>query len=132
MALDNNLNLLAERYNLRVAEARVVTAGLRPNPVLSLNAALPDHTIYRNDISPYAEVAHIDFVFERGAKRQYRLQVAENAREVSRLLFLNTVRALLLDVQSACVDVLLVMSNLALANENLTRKMLIEGKMSKN
>lgn len=119
LALENNLNLLAERYNLRVAEARVITAGLRPNPVLTLNAGLPDHTIFRNNVNPYAEVAHVDFVFERGAKRERRLEVAENAKEVTRLQFLNTVRTLFLDVQNACVEVLLAKHNLTLAQENL-------------
>jgi cobalt-zinc-cadmium efflux system outer membrane protein len=118
-ALEHNLTLLAERYNLSVAEARVVTAGLRPNPVLTFNAAFPDHTIYHNNINPYSEMAHIDFVFERGAKRESRLAVAENAKEVTRLQFLNTVRTLLLDVQNACVDVLLAKNNLTLAQENL-------------
>src|SRR5215475_12145457 len=35
-AVERNLSLLAERYNLSIADASVVTAGLRPNPVLSL------------------------------------------------------------------------------------------------
>jgi cobalt-zinc-cadmium efflux system outer membrane protein len=34
-ALDRNLGLLAERYNLTVADARIATARLRPNPVFS-------------------------------------------------------------------------------------------------
>lgn len=35
-AIEKNLSLLAERDNLSVADARIVTAGLRPNPVLSI------------------------------------------------------------------------------------------------
>ena len=34
-AVEHNLNLLAERYNISVADARIITARLRPNPVLS-------------------------------------------------------------------------------------------------
>src|SRR5215475_15032802 len=34
-ALERNIGLLAERYNVSVAEARMVTARLRPNPVVS-------------------------------------------------------------------------------------------------
>ena len=34
-AVERNLNLLAERYNLSIADARIVTAKLRPNPVVS-------------------------------------------------------------------------------------------------
>src|SRR4029434_7692237 len=35
-AVEKNLSLLAERYNLSIADARITTARLRPNPVLSL------------------------------------------------------------------------------------------------
>ena len=34
-AIDRNMTLLAERWNLTVADAAIVTARLRPNPVLS-------------------------------------------------------------------------------------------------
>jgi cobalt-zinc-cadmium efflux system outer membrane protein len=64
-------------------------------------------------------VAHIDFVFERGGKREQRLAVAENAREVTQLQLLNTIRTLILDVQNACVDVQVAKANLALSQENL-------------
>ena len=37
-AVERNLGLLAERYNLAVADARIITARLRPNPVLSAGA----------------------------------------------------------------------------------------------
>src|SRR5499426_3617128 len=36
-AVERNLSLLAERYNLNIADARMITARLRPNPVLSLH-----------------------------------------------------------------------------------------------
>src|SRR6266849_10863313 len=105
-AIDKNLGLLAERYNISIADARIIAARLRPNPVLSLSSGLPDHTIFRSGTSPFSEVAHIDFVFERGGKREQRIAVAENAREVTQLQLLNTIRTLMLDVQNACVDVL--------------------------
>ncbi len=50
-AIEKNLGLLAERYNLPIAEARIITAGLRPNPVLSLSSGLPDHTIFHSGTS---------------------------------------------------------------------------------
>jgi len=118
-AIEKNLGLLAERYNLSIADARIITARLRPNPVLSLSSGLPDHTIFHSGTSPFSEVAHIDFVFERGGKREQRIAVAENTRTVAQLQLLNTIRTLTLDVQNACVDVLLARANLALAQENL-------------
>ena len=118
-AIEKNLGLLAERYTLSIADARIITARLRPNPVLSLSSGLPDHTIFHSGTSPFSEVAHIDFVFERGGKREQRIAVAENTRTVAQLQLLNTIRTLTLNVQNACVDVLLARANLALAQENL-------------
>src|SRR5437773_7943705 len=41
-AVLNNLNLLAEQLNLTIAEARMITARLKPNPVFSFNS---DHLV---------------------------------------------------------------------------------------
>jgi cobalt-zinc-cadmium efflux system outer membrane protein len=118
-AVEQNLNLLAERYNVAVAAAKIITARLRPNPVLTLNSALPDGRVFNSGTSPFAEVAHIDIPLERGGKREERIAVAENARAVTQLQLLNTVRALMLEVQQACVELLLAKANLALSQENL-------------
>jgi cobalt-zinc-cadmium efflux system outer membrane protein len=118
-AIGKNLNLLAERYNLAIADARIVTARLRPNPVLSVNANLVDRSLYHSSTSPYAEAFHVDVPFERGGKREYRIQVAENARGVAQLQLLDTIRSLALDVRNAAIDVLLAKANVALAQENL-------------
>jgi cobalt-zinc-cadmium efflux system outer membrane protein len=121
-AIDHNLNLLAERYNLSVAEARIVTAKLRPNPVFSAGLDYVDflRAFNRdNQGGPTEWNARTDFVLERGGKREARIEVASDAREVARLNLLNTTRGLVLDVQSAFVDVLQAKDNLALARENL-------------
>jgi cobalt-zinc-cadmium efflux system outer membrane protein len=118
-AVDNDLNLLAERYNVAVADARIITARLRPNPIVSANANIVDHSLYHSGTSPFSEAVHIDLPFERGGKREYRTQVAENARGVAELQFLNSVRTLTLDVRNTAVDVLLAKANVALAQENL-------------
>ncbi|MGE0824642.1 MAG: TolC family protein [Candidatus Binatia bacterium] len=118
-AIDQNLRLLAERYNLAVADARLITARLRPNPVLTVSSALPDHAVFHSGTNPYAETVHVDVPFERGSKRTYRMQVAANARGVAQLQLLDTIRTLTLDVQNTAVDVLLAKANVALAQENL-------------
>jgi outer membrane protein, heavy metal efflux system len=119
----NNLNLIAERYNLSVAEAKIITAGLRPNPIFTAEG---DHldllgTGYNNinKAGPPEYSVRTDFILERGGKRDSRLAVAENTREVVRAQLLNTIRQLALDVQNAFVDVLQARDNLALARENL-------------
>jgi cobalt-zinc-cadmium efflux system outer membrane protein len=118
-AIDRNLTVVAERYSVSVAQARIVTARLRPNPVVTFNAMLPDATVFAQDISPREQVLRTDLVIERGAKRERRVDVAEQARSVAELQLLNTIRTIVLDVESACVDVVLAEQNLALAHESL-------------
>src|SRR5262249_13708591 len=122
-ATAHNLNLIAERYNLSVAEAKIITAGLRPNPIFTAEG---DHldllgTGYNdvNKAGPPEYSVRTDFILERGGKRDSRIAVAENNKEVVRAQLLNTIRQLALDVQNAFVDVLQARDNLALARENL-------------
>jgi len=74
-AIANNVGVLAERANVPVAEATVITARLKPNPVLSLGA---DHldvlgTRYNtlNNAGPNEVNARIDFLIERAKKRGF-------------------------------------------------------------
>lgn len=122
-AIDRNLDLVAEKYNLSVADARIITAKLRPNPVLSVGG---DHldlvgTGYNtvNQAGPTEYNIRTDFLLERGQKRASRIAVAEGSRAVVELQLLNSVRTLVLDVQNAYVEALLAKDNVTLAQENL-------------
>jgi outer membrane protein, heavy metal efflux system len=121
-ALANNANLLAERFNVPLATARLVTARLRPNPVLSLAADYLDIAgtgfSPENNAGPAEGSARVDFVLEGPGKRSTRVAVAELSRSVAELSLLNTIRGVILDVQNAFVDVLLAKEALALAEEN--------------
>ena len=121
-AVEHNLNLLAERYNLSIADAHIITAKLRPNPVFSAGVDYIDfqnHFSADNSAGPTEYNFRTDFLVERGRKREFRIEVAQDAREVAQLQLLNTTRTLVLDVQSAFVDVLQAKDNVALARENL-------------
>ncbi len=118
-AIDHNLTLVAERYSVSVADARIVTAGLRPNPVLTVSAMVPSGEVFDNAVSPREQIAHVDVPIERGGKRERRLEVARAAKSVAELQLLNTMRQIVLDVQSACIDLVLAKQNLALARESL-------------
>jgi cobalt-zinc-cadmium efflux system outer membrane protein len=118
-ALEHNLTLVAERYSVSIARARLLTATLRPNPVLTFNAMLPDATVFAENISPREQVFRTDVLIERGSKRDRRLEVAEDARSVAELQLMNAVRTIALDVESAFVDVVLANANVALARESL-------------
>jgi cobalt-zinc-cadmium efflux system outer membrane protein len=121
-ALQRNAALLAERSNIAVAEARIITARLRPNPTLTFS---PNHLDLlgtgfndANKGGPGEATLHADYTLERGGKREARVAVAQAARSVTELQFLNTVRGSVLDVQNAFVDVLLAKETLALARQN--------------
>jgi cobalt-zinc-cadmium efflux system outer membrane protein len=123
-ALEKNLGLLAERYNLTIADARIVAARLRPNPVLSLGADTLDllgtgFDPQTNAGGPSNYSIRTDFLLERGGKRQARIAVAEGNRAVAQLQLLNTVRGIVLDVQNAFVDLQSAKDSLGLAQENL-------------
>lgn len=122
-AVASNLTLIAERYNLSVAEAKIITARLRPNPIFTAEG---DHldllgTGYSkiNQAGPAEYSIRTDFILERGGKREDRIAVAENNSEVVAAQLRNTIRQLVLDVQNAFVDVLQARDNLNLARENL-------------
>jgi cobalt-zinc-cadmium efflux system outer membrane protein len=118
-ALDHNLSLLAERYNVSVATAALVTAGLRPNPVVTASVMRPDGPLVESGIAVNDAVVRTDYVLERGGKRERRIEQATLARSVAELQLLDTTRKLVLDVQAAFADVQLAKLNVALARENL-------------
>jgi cobalt-zinc-cadmium efflux system outer membrane protein len=122
-AIEHNLGLLADRFNVTISEARLVTARLRPNPVLSVEG---DHLDWLgtgydriNNAGPQEYSIRTDFLVERGSKRARRIDVAEHARKVGQLQVQNSVRQLTLDVQNACADVLLAKEALALGRDSL-------------
>ena len=123
-ASSRNLRLLAETFNISIGEARIVQARLRPNPVLSLGGNYLDilgagFNPNSNAAGPTEINARIDFILERGKKREERIAVAEAAKSVAQFELLNTTRSLVIDVQSAFVDLLLAKENLALAQTSL-------------
>jgi cobalt-zinc-cadmium efflux system outer membrane protein len=122
-ALANNANLIAERMNVPLATARLVTARLRPNPVLTLDGDYLDvfGTGFSpaNGAGPAEGSGRVDFVFEGPGKRAGRIAVAEQDRSAAELNVQNAIRGVIFDVQSAFVDVLLAKEALALAEQNL-------------
>ena len=104
-AVEKNLDLIAERYNLPIADARIVTAKLRPNPVLSLWGNYLDilgtgFNSATNAAGPSESGARVDFVLERGGKRQERIALAEDSKAVSQLQLLNSTRTLILEASA--------------------------------
>ena len=122
-AVERNLSLIAGRLNLSVADAAIVTAQLRPNPVLSGGANSLDWlgTGFNeiNGAGPPEYSIRVDVPFERGRKRELRTEVAASAKLVAEAQLADAVRRLKLDVTVAAVDVLEAKAKLRLARENL-------------
>lgn len=122
-AINNNLSLLAEQLNLTIADAEMITAKLRPNPVLSISAdhldLLGSGFNQLNGGGPSEYAWRVDVPIERGHKRELRIEHARLSRAVAEAQLLDTVRKLVLDVKQSVVDVLLAKARLNLANDNL-------------
>ncbi len=122
-ALANNVSLLAERSNIGVAEARIISVRLRPNPVLSGGGdhldVLGTQFSEANGGGPGEFNIRGDYLIERGGKRKSRVAVAESARSVAELVYADAARNLAMEVQSAFVDALAARDDLALARQNL-------------
>jgi cobalt-zinc-cadmium efflux system outer membrane protein len=123
-ATDKNLDLIAQRFNVPIAQARILTARLRPNPIFSLEASHLNYPITPDFNNSHAggpnELAiRTDFIWERGDKRERRIAVAEASHSVAEFELLNAVRTLGLSVETAFVDVLEAKANLDLARDNL-------------
>ncbi|NDJ11659.1 MAG: TolC family protein [Acidobacteriia bacterium] len=121
-ALANNLDLAAEKFNISTAEARQITASLRPNPVLTVSGNHLDllGTGYTaaNSAGPNEVFAHTDFLLERGRKREARMEVALAQKSFAELAFRDSMRRLILDVDNAFVDLQASKEVLKLAQDN--------------
>ena len=122
-ALRNNPGLLAEKLGIPVAETAVITARLRPNPVVSASS---DHLDWLgtgfsevNGAGPTETALRVDFPWERGHKREYRVDTAGYAQKIAEARVADSIRRLRLDVTLACIDVIEAKARLDLANDNL-------------
>ena len=122
-AIAKNLDLVAQRLNVSVAEAREITAGLRPNPVLTIAGQTlnllganysPDTPLGPNQLN-----FHTDLPMERGHKREERIALAKEQKSLAELGVREAMRQVIFGVQTAFVDIQQAKNNLALAQGNL-------------
>jgi len=124
MALQHNHALAAARTVIQQNEASEITANLRPNPVFTADAQfLPVFNPNRFSADYINTTAQFDaglsYLFERGRKRQHRLQAAKDTTAVTRSTVADNERTLEFNVASQFVSVQLAESTLALALEDL-------------
>jgi outer membrane protein, heavy metal efflux system len=124
MALAHNHALLAARTTIQQSEDEEITANLRPNPVL-LGDALFIPVFQPSDLNStfMSNSAEFDlgvsYLFERGKKRQHRLEAAKDQTAVTRSQVADNERSLTFQVASAYVGAELAESALDLANQDL-------------
>lgn len=124
LALLHNHALQAIRTTIQQSLAEEITANLRPNPTLGLDAQfLPIFQPNKLDADYLDQSAQFDagigYLFERGRKRQHRLQAAKDQTAVVRSLVGDNERQLVFNVSQQFVDVLLAESTLEFAQQDL-------------
>jgi cobalt-zinc-cadmium efflux system outer membrane protein len=124
LALAHNHALLATRTLIFQNQAQETTANLRPNPVLGADAQFipifspSDFSKDDLDLAQQFDLG-LSYLFERGHKRQSRLQAARDQTAVTRAQVTDAERTLTFNVGQQFVSVLLAESTLQLALEDL-------------
>ena len=124
LALTHNHALKATRTLLQQSQSQEVTAGLRPNPVLSWDSQFLPIFQPSQFSADYinTQAQHdlgISYLFELGGKRRWRLQAARDQTAVTGSLIGDAERNLSFSVAQQFVAVLLAESNLELAQQDL-------------
>ena len=112
------------RSTILQSQAEEITANLRPNPTLGLDAQfLPifqPNEFTHDYIDQQSQFdAGIGYLFERGKKRQHRLQAARDLTAVVRSQVSDSERQLIFNVGQQFVDILLAESTLDFAEQDL-------------
>ena len=124
MALQHNHNLMAARTVIQQDQAEETTANLRPNPVLMGDSQfLPIFQPEQLSSDYIDNTAQFDlgvsYLFERGQKRQHRLQAAKDVTSVTRSQVTDNERSLSFNVASLFINIELAESTLELSNKDL-------------
>jgi len=87
----NNLSYVAEKFNLNISEARIESAKIFPDPLLSFGWF--DNGQRRMDMG-YGFNSRLDWTLELGGKRKARIDLAQSEVELSKYLLLDYFRNL--------------------------------------
>lgn len=120
LAIQHNHNLKAAQTTILENQAQETTANLRPNPVISFGEQyfpfFQPNEFSADYIDNNAEFdVGLSYLFERGKKRQHRLQAAQDQTAVTRSQVADNERTLAFNVASQFFSVQLAESTLDLA-----------------
>ncbi len=124
LALANSPSIKAVRTGIEQSRAQEITAALRPNPQLSFDAQfMPvfNPSLFSTDyVSNQMQFdAGIGYLFERGGKRDRRIDAARRQTEVTDALVADAERLLKFSVAQVFIAALLAQSNLGFAEDAL-------------
>lgn len=124
LALEHNHSLKAMRTQILQSQAQEITANLRPNPTLSADSQfLPFFSPQNFSGDNLDTIQQFDlglgYLFERGRKRQHRLEAARDQTAVTRAQISDAERTLSFNVGQQFVAILLAESTLDFAQRAL-------------
>lgn len=99
---DKNLGLAAQKYNIGMAEASILTAGIFPDPQIEMETS---NNGVSKDMGHTIEGA-ISWTLELGGKRKARIETAKNEAEYSKLQLQDYLRNLLADATLGYIEAL--------------------------
>ncbi len=124
LALTRNQSLRAARTTVAQSRANEVTAGLKPN--LMFTSTNQDFPVFAPGQLTLYEVGNsqtftqsFSYLFERGGKRERRVQVARDTTEMTARTVDDNERQLRFQVGQAFINMLLAKANLELARDDL-------------
>jgi len=123
-ALAHNHSIIAARTLIYQNQAQEITANLRPNPTMGVDAQFipifdPDNFTSDSLNQTQQFDIGISYLFERGKKRQRRLQAAQDQTAVTKAQVADAERTLIFNVGQQFVSVLLAESTLRFAEQDL-------------
>ena len=124
LAMKHNHAIKATRTQIEQNQAQEITANMRPNPVLGADSQFipffspQDFSGTNLDQTQQFDVG-LSYLFERGKKRQHRLQAARDQTAVTRAQVADAERTLTFNVAQQFIGVLLAESTLQLAEDDL-------------
>jgi outer membrane protein, heavy metal efflux system len=124
MAIKHNHSLIAARTQIQQNQALEITAALRPNPTLFTDWEYLPLTHPNGGFASYLHDSTegdigMSYLFERGGKRERRIQAAKDATTVSRSQVTDNERSLAFQVATLFINVQLAQSTIELARQDL-------------
>jgi len=124
LAISHNHAWKATQTQIQQSQAQEVTASLRPNPNLTVDALfipLQPENFNLNTILNVTEFdAGVSYLFERGGKRYRRIEAARDITAQTRYQVSDAERALIFNTAQQFITVQLAESNLDFASQDLT------------